>query len=278
MAELPAEVSTYYSTFAEESRLTTGASRLELERTKEILSRVLPPAPARIVDVGGAAGAYSLWLAGQGYDVHLVDASARLVEEARRRNERATKRIASLTVADARSLPQESMSAAAVLVMGPLYHLTEARDRAAALVEAFRVAAPGGLVAVAAISRYASTLDGLARNLTRDPRFLAIRNRDLTDGQHRNGTERIDYFTTAFFHRPDELSSELRAAGLAEVSVLGVEGPAWILHDFDERWDDPVLREDVMDAARRLEAEPSILGASAHLLGIGRKEVNRASA
>jgi len=85
MAELPAEVSTYYSTFAEESRLTTGASRLELERTKEILSRVLPPAPARIVDVGGAAGAYSLWLAGQGYDVHLVDASARLVEEARRR-------------------------------------------------------------------------------------------------------------------------------------------------------------------------------------------------
>ena len=57
------------------------------------------------------------------------------------------------------------------------------------------------------------------------------------------------------------------------MSVLGVEGPAWILHDFDERWDDPVLREDVMDAARRLEAEPSILGASAHLLGIGRKEV-----
>ena len=55
--------------------------------------------------------------------------------------------------------------------------------------------------------------------------------------------------------------------------MLGVEGPAWILHDFDERWDDPVLREDVMDAARRLEAEPSILGASAHLLGIGRKEV-----
>src|SRR5207247_457846 len=175
MAELPAEVSTYYATVAEESRLTTGASRLELERTKEILSRVLPPAPARIVDVGGAAGAYSLWLARRGYYVHLVDASARLVEEARRRNERAAKRIASLTVADARSLPQESMSAAAVLVMGPLYHLTEARDRAAALVEAFRVAAPGGPVPVAAISRSASTLDRLARNRTRVPTSLPMR-------------------------------------------------------------------------------------------------------
>ena len=272
MAEPPPEVSAYYRTFAEESRLTIGASRLELERTKEILSRVLPPAPARIVDVGGAAGAYSFWLAGQGYDVHLVDASARLVEEARRRNQRAAKRIASLTVADARSLPHESVSTAAVLVMGPLYHLTEIKDRAAALVEAFRVAAPGGLVAVAAISRYASTLDGLARRLTRDPRFLAIRNRDLADGQHRNDTERVDYFTTAFFHRPDELSSELSAAGFADVSVLGVEGPAWMVHDFDERWDNPLLREDVMDVARRLEAEPSIVGASAHLLGIGRKE------
>ena len=54
-------------------------------------------------------------------------------------------------------------------------------------------------------------------------------------------------------------------------AVLGVEGPAWMLYDFDERWDNPVLRADVMDVARRLEAEPSILGASAHLLGIGRK-------
>jgi ubiquinone/menaquinone biosynthesis C-methylase UbiE len=271
MPEPPAEVSAYYATFAEESRLTTGASRLEFERTKEILSRVLPPAPARIVDVGGAAGAYSLWLAGQGYDVHLVDASARLVEGARRSNEHATERIASLTVADARSLPVESSSAAAVLVMGPLYHLTEAADRLAALREAFRVAAPGGLVCAAAISRYASALDGLVRKLTRDPRFLDIRNRDLMDGQHRNPTER-DYFTTAYFHRPDDLSSELSAAGFADVSVVGVEGPAWMLYDFDERWDNPALREDLMDVARRLEAEPSVLGASAHLLGIGRKD------
>ena len=271
MVDPQAEVSAYYATFAEESRLTTGASRLEFERTREILGRVLPPPPARVVDVGGAAGAYSFWLADRGYDVHLVDASAPLVEEARRRNQRATKRIASLTVADARSLPQESASAAAVLVMGPLYHLTAAEDRLAALREASRVVAPGGLVAVAAISRYASTLDGLARKLTLDPRFLEIRNRDLTDGQHRNDTERIDYFTTAFFHLPDELSAELRAAGFAEVSVLGVEGPAWMLYDFDQRWDNPVLREDVMDVARRLEAEPSILGASAHLLGIGRR-------
>ena len=269
--QVPPEVAAYYATYAEESRLTEGSSRLEFDRTKEILARVLPAAPARIVDVGGAAGAYSLWLADRGYDVHLVDAAPRLVDEARRRNEQAAKRIASLTVADARSLPQADGTAAAVLVLGPLYHLTAASDRITALREAFRVLASGGIVVAAAISRCASALDGLARKLTRDPRFVEIRNRDLADGQHRNDTERPDYFTTAYFHRPEDLRAELETAGFTDASVLGVEGPAWLLADFDERWDDGRLRDDLLDVARRLEAEPSIVGASAHLLGVGRK-------
>ena len=177
----PPEVTAYYAAFGEEERLATGASRLEFERTKEMLARLLlPPPPARVVDVGGAAGAYSFWLADQGYDVHLVDASERLVEEARRRNANRSRPIASLTLGDARSLPQPSASAAAVLVLGPLYHLTEEPDRLTALREAFRVLAPKGVVAAAAISRYASALAGLVQKLSLDPRFVEIRNQDLS--------------------------------------------------------------------------------------------------
>jgi SAM-dependent methyltransferase len=268
---IPDEVAAYYASYPEEARLTAGASRLEFERTKDVLSRVLPSSPARVIDVGGAAGAYSAWLAERGYDVHLVDAAPRLVEEARRRNAGLAKPIASLSVADARRLPEETGSAAAVLVMGPLYHLTAAADREAALAEAARVLAPGGILVAAAISRYASALDGMARKLTADPRFVQIRNQDLEDGQHRNETERIDYFTTAYFHRPEDLRGEMEAAGFADARVLGVEGPGWTLPDFDERWADPALREELLEVARRLESEPSIVGASAHLLGIGRK-------
>src|SRR5205807_7241496 len=129
----PPEVQAYYARFPEESRLGSGSSRLEFERTKEILTRVLPPPPARIVDVGGAAGAYSLWLAEQGYEVHLVDASARLVEVARKRSGQGARQIASLSVADARSLPHADAFAAAVLVMAPLYHPVLAAARLAAL-------------------------------------------------------------------------------------------------------------------------------------------------
>ncbi|HEY7727309.1 MAG TPA: class I SAM-dependent methyltransferase [Candidatus Eisenbacteria bacterium] len=266
-----AEVTAYYDRFPEESRLATGPSRLEFERTREILARVLPKPPARVIDVGGAAGAYSAWLAEVGYEAHLVDASPRLVEEARRRNEKLSRPIESLSVADARRLPQESGRAAGVLVMGPLYHLTAAEDRMVALREAHRVLAAPGVVVVAAVSRYASSLDGLARKLSLDPRFVRIRDRDLADGQHRNDTDNPDYFTTAYFHRPEDLRAELTAAGFRDVQVLGVEGPGWMLSDFDARWEDGALRKDLLDVARALESEPSILGASAHLLGVGRK-------
>ena len=270
MKHLP-EVSAYYERFAEESRLASGPPRLEFERTKEVLSRHLPAPPARVVDVGGAAGVYSAWLAELGYDVHLVDASSRLVDLARARNATLRRPIASAAVGDARRLPQADGAADAVLVMGPLYHLPSPDDRAAALREAFRVLAAPGVVVVAAISRYASALDGLALNRTVDPAFVRIRDRDLVDGQHRNETDHPDYFTTAYFHRPEDLHAELEGAGFQDVTTLGVEGPGWMLADFDARWANAALRKEILHLARSLESERSILGVSPHLLGIGRK-------
>jgi hypothetical protein len=95
--------------------------------------------------------------------------------------------------------------------------------------------------------------------------------RGSATGIWRNDTDNADYFTTAYFHRPDDLCSELEAAGFGDVRILGVEGPAWILPDFDARWGDAALKKDLLDVAKILESESSILGVSAHLLGIGRK-------
>lgn len=270
MRPLP-EVLEFYDRFPEESRLDIGAFRLEFERTKEILSRILPPPPARVVDVGGASGAYSAWLAARGYETHLVDASSRLVAEARRRNPMLSKPIASLTVADARALPQPDGFATALLLMGPLYHLPRAEDRHTALLEAYRVLEQSGTIVVAAISRYASTLDGLTRKLSLDPEFVRIRDQDLADGHHRNETGNPDYFTTAYFHRPEDLHGEIERAGFHDVEVFGVEGPGWLLGDFDARWSNDAQRADIMNVARALECEASILGSSAHLMGRGHK-------
>jgi hypothetical protein len=158
-----------------------------------------------------------------------------------------------------------------VLLLGPLYHLTERADRLQALAEARRVLRPGGVVAAAAISRFASTCDGLLRGYLDEPAFGAIVERDLRDGQHRNPTGRPEWFTTAYFHLPGELGPEVAEAGLRLEALLAVEGPAWLLADIGERLADPDRRETVLAAIRRVEAEPSLLGASAHLLAVARR-------
>jgi SAM-dependent methyltransferase len=268
---LDPRISDFYERTPEESRLGQGPFQLEEARTRELIRRFAPPPPATVMDVGGAAGAYALWLAEAGYAVHLIDAAPRLVAEARRRSAAATRPLASVRVGDARALEAGSESADMVLLLGPLYHLIEQADRVAALREAGRLLKAGGWLFAAAISRWASALDGLARELFADPRFARIVEQDLRDGQHRNPTDRLDYFTTAYFHKPDELGDEVRQAGLDVTGVYGIEGPGWILPDVSERMADASRRASLLEVARMLEAEPAVTGMSAHLLAVARR-------
>jgi ubiquinone/menaquinone biosynthesis C-methylase UbiE len=269
---LPEEVQGYYALGGEQGRLEEAYFPLERARTQELVARHLPPPPGVVLDVGGAAGPYAFWLAAQGYEVHLVDPvplHVRQAEETSRARE--TGRLASLRVGDARRLDFGDATADAVLLLGPLYHLTGRRDRLAAVAEARRVLKPGGLVFAAAISRYASLLDGLRGSVFDDEAFARIVERDLADGQHRNDTGVPAFFTTAFFHHPVELTAEMQEAGLALDGLFAVEGPGAFVPDFGRRWEDPASRERLLDLVRRVEREPTLLGVSPHLLAVGRR-------
>lgn len=268
----PPEVDSHYAVGLERGRLAQDTGRLELARTQEILRRYLPHPPAVVADVGGGSGVYSCWLAGLGYEVHLVDPVPLHLTQANDASQlQPSHPLASITLGDARALARSDGGTDAVLLLGPLYHLTDRADRLAALREARRVLRAGGVLVAAAISRFASALDGLRGGYLDDPAFAEIVEGDLTDGQHRNPTDHPAYFTTAFFHHPDELSREVEDAGLTLEHVLAVEGPAWLLPDFDRHWDDTGRRERLLGVVRRLEAEPSVLGASAHFLAVARK-------
>ena len=265
------DIAAYYDRGKEERRLGDWG-RLEFLRTRELLARFLPAPPATVLDVGGAAGAYALPLAAEGYEVHLVDPVALHVEQARAASaSQPDAPLASAVVGDARELPVEDRSADVVLLLGPLYHLTDAAHRARALHEARRALRPGGLLAAAAITRFASTLDGVAQGFLLQPGFEAIVERDLADGQHRNPDGHPGWFTTAYFHRPDELQREVAAAGFditALVAIEGAVGAAAETHALDAWIDDPDKREILLRAIRRVEAEPSLLGASPHVLAV----------
>jgi SAM-dependent methyltransferase len=255
------EILDHYGGDIERGRFEGGYSRIEFARTKELLERFLPRAPASVLDVGGGPGTYAAWLAERGYRVHLVDPVPLHVEQAAERGG------FTAALGDARRLDEGDSTYDAVLLLGPLYHLTERAERVGALAEARRVVRPGGLVAAAAISRFASLLDGLKYDRLRDPEFRAIVERDLAEGQHRNPDRRPEWFTTAFFHRPEELEAELKEAGLTVEGTFGIEGPGWVL---DKVWDDEGRRESVLFAAQAVERDPALLALSSHLLAVGR--------
>ncbi len=257
---LDGEIGAYYDRGEERERFE-GPGRLELVRTQQLLLRHLPEPPAVVLDVGGGPGAYARWLTGLGYEVHLVDPVALHVELA-------AGAAASAVVGDARELPFPVAAADAVLLLGPLYHLQERADRVRALAEARRVLKPGGLLAAAAISRFASTVDGLARGHLADPRFEAIVEADLRDGHHENPERHPRWFTTAYFHLPGELAAEVADAGFEVAGVLAVEGPGEVVRDIEAWLDDPERRERLLRAIARVEAEPTMLGSSPHLLAL----------
>jgi len=266
------EILGFYTAADEASRLRTGWFQLEQARTEELILRHLPPPPATIVDAGGGAGAYACWLAARGYQVHLIDPVPKHVEQAQAASGGQPEHpLASAEVGDARQLPHGDASADAVLLLGPLYHLVEKEERLACLREARRVLRPGGLVWGAGISRFASLLDSLSHGFFGDPAFAPIVARDLEDGQHRNPTGNPLYFTDAYLHRPGELSREFLAAGFQIVELAAIEGPGWIARDFDRLWNDPAQRERLLAVVRKVEKEPSVLGASSHIMAIGRK-------
>ncbi len=264
-------IESHYGTGYERTRLFPGGRpSLEYVRSVELLDRLLPRPPARLLDVGGGPGTYAAPLARRGYRVHLVDPVPLHVEQARQAAGTGPAAEFTAALGDARKLAEPDRSQDAVLLFGPLYHLTDAADRRQALAEAGRVLRPGGRLLAMAVSRFASLLDGLYRGWLGDPVFRPIVDQDLADGQHRNPDPvgRPEFFTTAYFHTPDGLAAEIERAGFTAVTVYGVEGPGWPLR---QDWADPQRREHILLAARSVETQPSLAGFSHHLIAAAAK-------
>ncbi len=267
--DLPRQLTTYYEGLGRVAtgRDESGHGQLEFERTQEIVLRRLPPAPAVIADVGGGLGRFAMWLAGRGYQVLHRDLVPSFVDQVNAEAAAAGLSVDS-AVRDARDLDLADESVDAVLLLGPLYHLPSENDRLAALREARRVVRPGGAVYVAAISRWAPRLDGLRREwmYERGPQTL-----DLIASVERTGVlpalARGGY--AAYTHVPQQLESELEAAGLAVHDLVSVEGAAFLLGDLTERMADSQARQAILDGARAHERVPELLGLGPHLIATG---------
>ena len=242
--------------------------RTEFAVTLRALAEHLPPAPARILDCGGGPGRYALALAQRGYDVTLFDLTPALLDLAREKAAEAGVTLAGYEVGTALDLSRFAEATFdAVLLMGPLYHLLEERERRAALAEAVRVLKPGGVLFAAFISRYAGHRDCAVRYPERLLEDGAVYAQILESGIV---LPQVEGGWTAYFAHPDEMLPLCHGAGLEVAALLAVEGVV-SGHEAAVNALTGAAWEQWVEVSYRLAHEPALRGAVDHLLAVAHK-------
>ncbi|HET7196215.1 MAG TPA: class I SAM-dependent methyltransferase [Nocardioides sp.] len=261
MSTAHAQMKAYYEQGKERERLAGAKGVLEFERSKEILKRRMPPAPAVVADIGGGPGRYALWLAEQGYTVQHRDLMDLHVEQLQALGNPSIR----TALGDARDIDLPDASVDAVLLLGPLYHLPEVGDRIQTLKEARRIVRDGGPIFAAAISRWAPRLDGILqeRLYERSPHFPSLLPEIERTG---NLPPVVPSGFVGYTHRPGDLADEISQAGLQLDDLVGVEGLPLAAADMESRVGDQTAWDVLIDAARAIERVPELLGLSPHLI------------
>lgn len=275
-----------YNAGIEINRLRTGIGLIEFERTKEILLEKLPTPPAVIYDIGGAYGEYSWWLASLGYEVHLFDLSETNIKISKElAAEYPGVVLKSALVCDARSVPRPDKSADAILLMGPLYSITEYDERLLAIKESCRLLKDNGILFSAALTPYSVLLsrlnvyhesDSIKHYELDNPDVISIIERALVDGCYMNTDCKIaNGLGSSHLHTAKELRKELSLGGFDTASVHGVMGGAWLAPNLDKLLENEATKKVLMKTVRMLDTHEEIIGLSGHLLAVSRKKVKK---
>ena len=268
MSDDVSDIANYYNSDPEREHGRLERHQLEYEMTWRYLEKYLP-AQGRILEVGAATGRYTLELARRGYAVTAVDMSAGLLETGRRRAaEAGLEGRVRFVVADARDLAAvEEEDFDGALLMGPLYHLIEEADRKAALMQVHRLLRAGGVLFSASISR----LGILGHLMKKVPEW--IEDREEVRSILERGRDPDVYGHVGFrgyFATVGEIAPLHEAAGFETVTMAGVE-PGISADDESYNRLEGEQRKLWLDLLEDVSTEATTLGASRHLLFVGKK-------
>ena len=242
--------------------------QLEWDLTWRYLEEYLPQT-GNILEIGAGTGRYTVELAKRGYIVTAVDLSDALIEFAKQRvaSENLEAQV-DFIVADARDLSSVACwDYSSALLMGPLYHLVIEEDRRTAIQQVHERLRRDGILFTSFISRL-----GILGELIRDhPQWImkqvevrTVMERGRDPDHHPKGGFR-GYFTTV-----QEIAPLHEEIGFETLVVAGVE-PAISADDPSYNRLEGSSRRAWLDLLYEISREPTIVGASRHLLYVGRK-------
>lgn len=214
------ELTEIYGMFDEDKRLNRSkAGSVEfLTVTRYLLTHLKPG--MKVCDIGAGTGAYSLFLAQNGYEVSAVDPVDRHVETIRSKIEPGMRiSVWNANALDLSCFPEQSFDL--VLCMGPLYHLPEPDQKQRCVAQAKRICKPGGILFFAYIS---NDMVFVTETMLNNPDFLG--NKDCYD-------------TTTFrlvgdpfhFMTVEDMERLMKQAGLTKAAHFAADGLAELLQE-----------------------------------------------
>ncbi len=262
------DIANFYDNTLEKESSRLERHQLEYELTLRVLDQYLPKSGS-ILEIGAATGQYTQVLAQKGYQVTAVDLSTELLKRCQENIENAgLGKQVQYVVADARNLSSiAEKDYDAVLLMGPLYHLVEEEDRQLALQQVYERLRTGGILLSAFISRY-GMLGDLMKKI---PEW--IEDKAEVRSVMERGKDPDDYPRGGFrgyFVRVPEIAPLHEDIGFETLALIGVE-PAISADDESYNRLEGKQRQLWLDLLYEVSTEKSTIGASRHLLYVGRK-------
>ncbi|MCK4259354.1 MAG: class I SAM-dependent methyltransferase [Halanaerobiales bacterium] len=260
------KVENYYDEIVQHEWNRMDRHPIEFAITKKALDEYILP-NSKILDNGSGPGRYSIYLAQKGYQVSLLDLSSKNVELASQKAEEFKVSIEEFIHGNAMDLSRfDDETFDSVLVMGPLYHLTDEEDRKKVIAESLRVLKPGGKIFVSFISRYAPIIDSLGKFPEEIGESYLTFKKYLVDGINKEGSG----FTVAYFAHPNEIEPFMKSFGLETLRIFGVE-PFVLINELQVNKLSQEQFDLWADLLFEIGTDPVTWGSAGHMLYIGRK-------
>lgn len=259
-------VQNYYDETVEDEWIRLDKHYVEYELTKRYLKRYINPSD-KILDLGGGPGKYALHLSEFGCDVTLADLSPKNIAFG-------------LNKAKELNLPLEGMCVDSrdlsciddglfdhVICMGPMYHLTNEKDRIQTITECMRVLKPGGTLFVAFVSSYSFVWDYLIQN----PEYiLEEEKKKQLEVMLKDVNFAGKGFSDNFFMKPKEILPFIQQFSLEKLTIVNCESFLY-LQETELLKQAPEVVSAWLDLAEQVCEREDLLSLAEHIMYIGRK-------
>lgn len=248
---------------------------IEHENTYPYLEEHLPE-EGHVLDAGGAAGRYTVWLAENGYRVTLVDISEEQLQIAEEKlEERGLLDQVEIRKGDIRNLEFEDESFDAVLCLGgPLSHVINDDERETAAAELVRVAKKDHPVFVSVMGFYAALMIHALNEWGFIWEIEDFYKRQKYDAEHLEKVDAEPEFAHTYFFKPGQLEDLMQRNGLEVDRMIGLENVVSVMETRQEDGEldvDDAYKERLRKTARLLREDEAAPALSNHLLAIGWK-------